>query len=344
MNHDAAGTDASYQARNPDAFVPVSGVPGIFNGIWEGSDRYIMFQEKSELEEIVGTDTALKESEYIWVYLKLFYGWYVDRSAEKTSRADSPYAHDTNDAVFRDIQNIKIEFLKLFETDDCGVFEIVITYPNFKERTVVPVAVVGDSLYLDFAVRTDGSRDSMNGFWSAVPEVSGIKVSRPVFGDSLYSLYVTDECVYSIRYWQTDMEYSGAAAVFYDGGRKYEVPKHIQTAGTVFTCVNGRGTVVRNVGKDLRRLEDCVTDKNKTVAAFGAPYLTRIEKTCSLENMMKIVQTSNARRAPVPDPPFPPSNLDWHTDDITRLELNNQIIQAVRKRQKEFYEKYMCSE
>ena len=55
---------------------------------------------------------------------------------------------------------------------------------------------------------------------------------------------------------------------------------------------------------------------------------------------MSIVQQSNSRRAPMPPLPFEPSNLDWHIDDITRLELNNQIIQAVRQRQRDFYEKY----
>ena len=46
------------------------------------------------------------------------------------------------------------------------------------------------------------------------------------------------------------------------------------------------------------------------------------------------------KRAPIPDPPFPPSNLDWHMDDIRRLEAGNKIVEAARKRQKEFAQKH----
>ena len=333
-----------------DALIPSGKLPEVLDGIWEGSDRYIMFQENSELDEILDSQIQLDEPGYIWCYLKMFYGWYTDRAAEKTNRKNSSYQYDTNDVVFRDIQNIKIEFVPLLNLENCSAFEIVITYPNVKEKYSVPVAVIGDSLFLDFAIRQPQS-DSENiknrknnndlyGFWSSVPEVSGIKISRPVISDSLYSMYVADDCVYYIRYWQTDMEFSDGLAVFSDGKNKYEVPKHIKSSGKIFTCVNGRSSIIRNVERKALPLENYDVNDDKNIIGLGTPYLSRIEKKCSLENMMKIVMQDNSRRAPYPDPPFPPSNLDWHLDDITRLEINNQIIQAVRRRQREFYEKY----
>ena len=117
-----------------DALIPSGKLPEVLDGIWEGSDRYIMFQENSELDEILDSQIQLDEPGYIWCYLKMFYGWYTDRAAEKTNRKNSSYQYDTNDVVFRDIQNIKIEFVPLLNLENCSAFEIVITYPNVKEK------------------------------------------------------------------------------------------------------------------------------------------------------------------------------------------------------------------
>ncbi|MCR5612283.1 hypothetical protein, partial [Treponema sp.] len=38
----------------PEVFTPLDYVPEIFNGIWEGDDRYIMFQNQDELASIIG--------------------------------------------------------------------------------------------------------------------------------------------------------------------------------------------------------------------------------------------------------------------------------------------------
>lgn len=335
----------------PDAFIPSNDVPIIFDGIWEGDDRYIMFQEKSELEKIVNNKIPYEEKNYIWCYLKTFYGWYLDRAAEKTNRKNSSYSYDTNDTVFKDIQNISIQFRQLINSENCSAFELILTYPRVKEKTVIPVAIINNKLYLDFAIKTSkdnnlndeldlNNQNPLLGSWSSIGKVSGIKISKPIVSDSLYSLYVTDECVYYIRYWKTDMEYSTDFASFSDGVQKYEVPKHIKSSGNVYTCVTGRSLVIRNVERKHLPLENYVMNDEKNVIAFGNPYLSKISERCSLENMMKIVKESNSRRAPMPPLPFEPSNLDWHIDDITKLELNNQIIQAVRKRQREFYEKY----
>lgn len=327
----------------PEAFIPTNYVPSIFDGIWEGSDRYLMFQEKSELEQIIDNEISYDEKNFIWIYLKTFYGWYIDRAAEKTSRDTTKFPYDSNNTVFRDIQNISIQFRKLIDSDNCCAFELIISYPRIKEKTVIPVAIIDNKLYLDFAIKTSKDEENNNflyGSWSSVGKVSGIKVSKPIVSDSLYSYFITNDSIYVIRYWKTDMEFSNEFASFSDGVNKYEIPKHIKSSGKTYTCVTGRSLVIRNVERRNLPLENYVINEEKNVIAFGLPYLTKIQEKCSLKNMMSIVQQSNSRRAPMPPLPFEPSNLDWHIDDITRLELNNQIIQAVRQRQRDFYEKY----
>lgn len=343
-------TENDIQVQEPDALFITDVVPSLFDGIWEADDRYILFQEKSELNNIIKNEVELKEDKYIWIYLKIFYGWYVDRAAEKTNRKNTKYKYDVNDTVFRDIQNIKIEFSPMVNDENCCAYEIIVSYPGYKEKTVIPVCVIDDKLFLDFAIKTKELPESavnentinnkLYGSWSSIGQVNGIKVSRPIVKDDLTSLYITDDSIYYIRYWKTDMPYSSDMAFFSDGKHKYEVPKHIKSSGNVYTCVTGRSVTIRNVRRQNLPLENYLVNKDVNVMAFGEPYMKKISDSCDLSDMMKIVQVSNSRKAPVPPAPFPPSDLDWHLDDIRRVELSNQLIQAVRKRQREFYEKY----
>ncbi|MCQ2600028.1 MAG: hypothetical protein MJ184_01535 [Treponema sp.] len=338
------------EVQIPDELIITDEVPICFNGIWEGSDRYIMFQEKSDLQQIVSPDIQLSHDNYIWIYLKIFYGWYLDRAAEKTNRKNTEYPYDINDTVFRDIQNIKIQFKPLINSPRCSAYEMIVQYPRIKEPVVIPVCVIENKLYLNFAIKTNElpedenndiqEKNPLNGSWSSVGKVSGILVSKPIVSDNLISTYITKDSIYYIRYWKTNMPYSSEMAFFSDGKYKYEVPKHINSAGNIYTCVTGRSVTIRNVERKNLPLTDYIMNDEQNVIAFGEPYMIKIQETCSLQNMMEIVKVSNARKAPPEDPPFPPAELDWHLEDIKNLEMGNQIIQAVRKRQREFYEKY----
>ena len=204
-------------------------------------------------------------------------------------------------------------------------------------------------LYINFAIKTNElpedknndikDKNPLNGSWSSVGKVSGILVSKPIVSDNLVSTYITKNSIYYIRYWKTNMPYSSEKAFFSDGKYKYEVPKHINSAGNIYTCVTGRSVTIRNVERKNLPLTDYVMNEEKNVIAFGEPYMNKIQDNCSLQNMMEIVKVSNARKAPPEDPPFPPAELDWHLADIKNLEMGNQIIQAVRKRQREFLRK-----
>lgn len=385
------------------------GVPVAFGGIWERDDRFVMFANEERV--LNAADSANAEDagnaynsgsadeerwasdQYISILLKTFYAWYLDRTAESASFAESR-ERIVNDSTSPKAEHIFVQYRPLVSrsfSDDAGnadnaydtgadeaaesngsVWEIFVRYPGLKEDVVIPVAVIGDSLYLNFAVKlgggeraddaadsdgiaaagtaiessdTDGSAaadiaavqdDPLRGFWCKMAEGDGVKVCIPNTAENIYSTYITDNAVYTIRYWRTDMEYSNEKAFFSDGGETFSVVKHIQSAGKIFTCCNGRSVTIRNVQKTAERPKVYELDSSATICGLGSPYLRRVQNVNTKEAVFALFDKAYAQRAPNPDPPFPPSNLDFHMKEINALESGNEIIQAVRERQREF--------
>jgi len=319
-------------------------VPQLLAGLWNGSDRYV-YLPAAEL----GTS-----SPELTIILKTLYGWYYDRAAEPASYSKE-YPRTVNSVTSPDSVDISAQFREIpvtyvrhAENPDSGVWEMIVHYAK-DEDVSIPVAVIGKNLYLDFAVKTVSSTASgtehaeepLTGYWQGQSSASGIMIAPPVVADGFVSLYITGQTVYRIRYWKTDMEYVPGEASFTDQNISYSVLKHIVSAGNVYTCAEGRRLLIRNadIEKTQLPLRKYTLDSTETICAFGSPYLTRTEKASDVSALMQIVAQANARRKPDPKPLFPPEDLDWHWDDINRLEKDNTMIQAVRKRQKEFAEK-----
>lgn len=327
------------------------GVPEAFKGVWERDDRYVIFDCE---------DGEAAQKEAAAILLKTFYGWYLDRSAEPEEwKAE----RTVNDSTCPEAERVFIEYRPLVTTRhsaaDASVWEIFIWHPRLKEASVVPVAIIGGNLYLNFAVKLSADSDEKNedienaqvqetdpleGFWAQMAGADGVKLCPPVTYDNIYSSYITSDAVYTIRYWRTDMEYTNAKAFFSDGGKTFSVVKHIQSAGKIYTCANGRSVTIRNVQKTNDRPQVYELDGAAEICGLGSPYLKRVQEAGTQEAVVALAKKYFEKRAPNPDPPFPPSNLDWHIDDINRLEAGNKIIEAVRKRQKEFAEKYPARE
>lgn len=326
-----------------------AGVPAPFEGVWERDDRYVIFS-CNEREEPRQKNAAA-------ILLKTFYSWYLDRTAEPEEFAAD---RTLNDSTCPEAERIFIEYRPLVTnkgaSDDASVWEIFVWHPRLKEASVIPVAIIGGNLYLNFAVKLNTEKDEtsengekaqgrqqfdpLEGFWCKMSEADGIKVCPPVTSTDIYSTYITNDAVYTIRYWRTDMEYTNEMAFFSDGGQTFSVVKHIQSAGKIYTCANGRSVTIRNVQKTNDRPQVYELDSKAQICGLGQPYLKRVQDLGNQEAVVALAKKYFAQRAPNPDPPFPPSNLDWHMDQIRQLEAGNQIIQAVRKRQKEFAEKY----
>lgn len=347
------------------------GVPDAFAGLWERDDRFVMFAEsddflESRVQEILSSPEASddeknavrNQAKYVSILLKTFYGWYLDRTAEPESFSSE--ARFVNDSTCPEAERIRVEFRPLLRMADAGgadqgegsVWEIFIRYPGVREPAIIPLAIIGGNLYLNFAIKlnteNDESRevaddgtgenppDELLGFWCSLVPTDGVKVSLPASGENIYSTYITRDSVYTIRYWKTDMEYSQERAFFSDGGKTFSVVKHIQSGGKNFSCTNGRSVTIRNVQKTSALPEVYELDSSATICGLGEPYLRRVQNENSVQTVARLVRDAMSKKAPNPDPPFPPSNLDFHMEEIYRLEEGNLIIQSLRKRNKDF--------
>ncbi len=327
-----------------------AGVPMPFRGVWERADRYVMFAEG---DDFLSSRVTEKTDTFVSIMLKTFYGWYLDRTAEPASFEGLD--RTLNDSTCPKPEYIRIEYRPLVTSSvssDGSVWELFIWYPGLKEASVVPAAVIGGEIYLDFAVKLavakggntpdsgnggqEAVSDPLAGFWCRMAEADGIKVCPPCSKTDIYSTYITKDAVYTIRYWLTDMEYTNENAFFSDGGNNFSVVKHIQSAGKVYTCAQGRRVAIRNVRKTNDRTAVYRLDSGATICGLGKPYLKRVQEENSAEAVFALAKKYYETRAPNPNPPFPPSNLDWNMETINRLESGNEIIQKVRERQKEF--------
>lgn len=325
-------------------------VPSLLEGIWEGSDRFVYFMP---VENSLG-----EKSSSFALMLKTLYGWYYDRACEDEFLSN--YKRDLNSVTasssekvsveFSDVHPVDVSFRTIAEDSSSGVWEILLTYVD-KSTATIPVAIINGNLYLNFITKVISQTENsdlgqnLNGYWKGIGQVSGITISTPVTAEELVSFYIADNVVYHIRYWQTDMEYSPLMATFSDGDKTYSVAKHIQSSGKIYTCVTGRSVQIRNVERSPFNFNEYSVNNSLNICAFGKPYLIHrndldstnsLDETARIENYMQLAILANSRRKTDPPPLFPPSDANWHWDEIRELEKDNPLIQDVRNRQRDF--------
>ena len=335
--------------------------PALLNGVWQGEDRIVIFDSG-----FYDKSTGLVIPNIV---LKPFYGYYADRAVESTSYTElNP--KDLNDATSQKPQELKMNFTPLtselypkeygtsvtLDNGDVitsadtasGAWDIEIKYPGIKEVCHVPIAVVGNKLYLNFFIKEteqeviegdfveDGSDfvsdDPLSGYWQSYGNSSGLWISTPYSSSELFSYYITGTDVYKIRYWKTDMEYDkDTKAGFSDGGKTYYVPRQIKVGDIIYTCIKGKGKSIRNVEKSdtfpyeytlnsvyvekHTQVEDdfskTYTIKTSTLCCIGKPYLTLVEGGVTLED---VIEEINSRKRPEEKPLYSPQgvlNFDW---------------------------------
>lgn len=318
-------------------------IPSGLTGIWQGSDRFLLFTPAN--------DNGTKPD--VSLMLKTLYDWYYDRCAEP--ECFSEYPRDLNSVTGKESVKLSADFSKISLTDESasdGAWEISLTFQD-KSNARIPVARVGNNLYLDFLVKyipeqsdllnqadPAAEENPLYGAWLGVGVASGITANAPYIQKELTSAYITHNSIYYIRYWQTDMEYSPLMATFSDGEQDFYIPKHIKSAGKIYTCVSGRSLQIRNVTRSPLVTDDFILDSSGKILVYSKPYLTLLESSTGdekdIELYMHLAKDANSRRKPDPPPLFPPDNLNWHWKEINELEKNNAQIQAVRRRQREF--------
>ena len=348
-----------------------SQVPALLKGVWKNNSRYIVFD----------SGYSSKNGAIPMVVLRSFYQRYDDRAAEPHEYTEKN-PRPVNDATQKDLpEEIQIKFMELTpelaqgkpfvqpdgdevtcDKEPSGAWNMQVTYPRNKEVYNIPFAVIGNKLYLNFIVKEEDSDklvpdsflsgnvmqsgNSLNGFWQDSGNASGILISPPVNSKELMSYYINDDSVYHIRYWKTDMDYDGQKqAVFSDGEETFNVPKHLRVAGKTFTCVNGRGTRIRNIEKSQglpegHAVNSILVKKNaldqngrqytysvrtSTICALGKPYM-ELEEGKTIE---EIIKQDSEKKYPAPQPLFPPHGIldfDWSIIEDPPSNYNKRIL------------------
>lgn len=332
-------TQQNWMALEEDVVVEeqTGSLPSLMSGLWENSHRMVSFES---------LDSA-------YLVLKLFYGWYYDRSAEpgairitdtlSTTQFDYNYSaasqdefvarnsvtvteevlqpenlppRPRNDATSPEAHHLLVEFEPLIpETESSGAWNIWITYPDVKQRHAIPVAVFDGKLYVDFFLREG---DAPTRFFQAASNTHDITITTPLLDKEVTSYLVTGSRMYKIRYWQTDMEYDGETQAILTGeDGSHEVPKHLLIGGTVYTCVAGRRVDIRNVEEVPHDLSGFAFSGDNRIVVQKPAYLTKMEEPSS--QLYQLIAEANSRRVPPPPPPIPLGDLDFHYEEINDL-------------------------
>lgn len=356
-------------------------VPKLLEGIWENYNRFVIFDS--------GYYTPSGES-IPQIVLRTFYQWYDDRVAESPEYSQKVQRDSNNTtSTSSEAQEIHIRFVPLtdqlftsdyglrtvqsdgdvlYAEDLCsGAWDLQIEYKGKKlggkKIYHVPLAVVGDNLYLNFAIKIEDSDsvpvspllngtimesgNPMAGYWMDYGSANGVLASTPTESTELKSYYVTDYAVYPIRYWESDMEYDpNARATIVDGEETYYVPKHLWVGDKNYACTLGRRTQIRNLEKTdslpqphqsnkilvEKHLKDSsgkdfsYTVRTSTICVFGEPYMTLNKSGKSIE---EIIQGDNSRKKDPPPPLFPPHGIldfDWSIIEYPPKDYNRRML------------------
>ena len=312
-------------------------IPSKLLGIWESKDRYIFFEQNDENEpELV-------------VLLKEYYGWYLDRAAEPKEYTEKE-PRTRNIPTLRSAEHIKIKNIETKETADSLYGALDLSYSTWQKNTI-PFLLLNDSIFLKYFVMDEREKsenpdnpeqlekpEQNYKFYRGIAPSKGFMISPQNLPKDITGYIIDGEKLYDVRYWQTDMDYSTDYITFSYKDDSYEIPKHLRSCETNYSCVSGRSKKVRNTVKPFEyKVENYLfNDDKKAFTENKEPYLKRLADLSDFEGLMRLVKEANSRRKPDPPALFPESNLDWHWELIDLLEKDNKLIEQVRARQKAF--------
>ncbi|MBO4533010.1 MAG: hypothetical protein J5726_04860 [Treponema sp.] len=257
------------------------------NGIWEGRDRFVFFENAAD-----------DENPFLIVVLKTYYGWYYDRAAEPLNLSDVQ-ARTPNAATHKDPEVIPYKLNELGEA-----FQITINYSKHNSDTTT-FAIVDDKIYLNALTLISFDNDVY--LYRGYQYSDGFLMYEQPTDQNITLLIVDGDKYYDVRYWLTDMDYDPSYVTFKYKNDTYSVPKHLEADGTNYSCVNGRSKKVRNTMPSFLISEaNIFYNEDKTVMIKDTePYLTKLTDKQTIEDLMQIINEANARRKPDPEPIFP---------------------------------------
>lgn len=313
-------------------------IPSKLLGIWEAKDRYVFFEQNDE------------ENPEIVIVLKTYYGWYLNRAAEPAEYNEKePRVRNTANA--RNAEHITIQNINSTETAASLYGSLDLVYSGWQKNTI-PFLIIDNAIYLSYfekdlipqeAEETDEPEVHNANlpewtFYRGIAPSQGFMLSPQSIPVNITGYIIDGDKLYDVRYWRTNMDYSTDYINFTYQNDTYQIPKHLRSCNTNYSCVSGRSKKVRNTVKPFEyKADDFIFNDDASVFTKNEePYLKQLADKNTFEELIKIIKDANSRRKPDPPALFPESNLDWHWDLIDLLEKDNKLIQAVRERQKDF--------
>ncbi|HHU36369.1 MAG TPA: hypothetical protein GXZ47_03980 [Treponema sp.] len=274
-------------------------------GVWETPDRFVEFSQESQMRIVLKAYYGFVYEPFPWINCQL---------AEPSVKGDVP-----------------------------GVYTLQLRYAHEKKVQSLRVAVLEDSLYLDFMLRyplekNETIPESLDGIWIASGTGSSVRLYPHFDADTFFVLVFDGSSYYRVRYWQTDARERDRPALFTgNDGREFSLPKFIRIQGTLYTCITSTGTKLRNFEQgsftveenSLRFFPNTIIYSGTEAAyrqptpfvlagnvlVFGEPYLTR----SSVTNLDGEIAAHNAKRRPPRKPIFNFMKLDFRWEEIERI-------------------------
>ena len=309
------------------SFIFAETLPSKLLGIWESKDRYVFFEQNDQ------------EEPQLVVILKTYYGWYLNRAAEPEDYSKKE-ARVRNTANARNAEHIYIKNINLKETSNSLYGSLDLAYSGWQKNTI-PFLLIDGSIYLSYFEKDIPAEIDENKSWNfyrGIAPSKGFMISPQSLPENITGYIIDGEKLYDVRYWKTDMDYSTDYISFIYKDDTYQIPKHLRSCETNYSCVSGRSKKVRNTVKAFEyKADDYIFNDDASVFTKNEePYLKELADKETFEELIKIVKNANSHRKPDPPALFPESDLDWHWDLIDLLESGNPIIQKVRERQRAF--------
>ena len=281
-------------------------IPAKLQGIWEGKDRFIFFENAADDGN----------PEFV-IILKEYYGWYYDRAAEPVEYSEKE-PRTRNAATHKDPEVIPFTINELPDVTDA--WQISITYSKHYSNTT-SFALIDDKIYVNMYTKYDINPSTGSG--TAIGSLTSDSLSYSLYrgwqhsdgfilnsqpaDENISLLIMQDDKFYDVRYWLTDMDYETSLVTFKYKDDTFMVPKHLFAEGTNYSSVNGRSKKIRNTQPAFsKENQNIIYNSDKTVLILNdEPYLTRVTDKQTFEDLMQIIKEANARRKPDPEPIFP---------------------------------------
>ena len=304
-------------------------IPSKLLGIWEAKDRYIFFEQNDQ------------DQPQLVVILKTYYGWYYNRAAEPAEYSEKePRVRNT--ANSRNAEHIYIQNIQTKETENSLYGSLDLRY-SLRDKNTIPFFMLDNNIYLsyfekDIVEKSEDEEEVNYTFYRGIAPSQGFMISPQRIPENITGYIVDGDKLYDVRYWKTTMDYSTDYINFTYKDDSYQIPKHLRSCETNYSCVSGRSKKVRNTVKPFEyKAENYLFNDDISVFTKNEEaYLKRLADKDTFEALIAMVKEANSRRKPDPPALFPESNLDWHWDLIDMLEKDNTLIQQVRARQESF--------